>query len=304
VTDEIWRPLGTNPDDEHLYDALHDGVPVWMESSLNAWQQEVLEIALEDDDDASGSLRRFHRIERELRTSLRQPNRSDPSSLATAVRAHFRMKDSELKLTDYLLSRADLDVVGGWSEIEERLDDPEHIVGRLEILLKSSGSKWTVGIRAAGRLGLVQRVPEGVQNAVDGTIRSSGHAGIRLAEAWAAAFGITPDPSRAYSLAVKAVEDAAIPVLSPNDTTATLGKINSQMRHTGNWGLPLAREDEYATTSATLLSMMKMLWAGQADRHGGHHDPSLDITQEAAEVAVMTAATVVQLFTSGAVARR
>jgi hypothetical protein len=303
VTDEIWLPLGVNADDKHLYDALHDGVPLWMESSLSAWQQEVLEIALEDDDGASGSLRRFHKIERELRTILRQPNRSDPSALAAAVRAHFRSKNSELKLTDYLLSKADLDVVGGWCGIKEKLDDSEHIVGRLEILLKSSGSKWSVGIRSAGKLGLVQRVPEGVQNAVDGTISSSGHAGIRLSEAWVAAFGITPDPSRAYSLAVKAVEDAAIPVVSPNNKSATLGTINSQMRNTGNWGLPLAREDEYASTSATLLSMMKMLWAGQADRHGGHHDSSLVITQEAAEVAVMTAATLVQWFTSGAVAR-
>lgn len=300
----MWRPLGVNKDEETLYDALHDGVPLWMENSLSAWQQEVLEIALEDDEGASGSLRRFHKIERELRTSLRQPNRSDPSALAAAVRAHFRVRNGELKLTDYLLSKADLEVVGGWSEIKERLDDSEHIVGRLELLLKSSGSKWSVGIRTGAKLGLVQRVPEGVQTSVDGTISSSGHAGIRLAEAWSAAFGIAPDPSRAYALAVKAVEDAAIPVVSPNDTTATLGKINSQMRSTGNWGLPLAREDEHATTSKTLLSVMKMLWAGQADRHGGHHDPSLVITQEAAEVAVMTAATLVQWFTSGAVARR
>jgi hypothetical protein len=274
-----------------------------MENSLSAWQQEVLEIALEDDEGAPGSLRRFHKIERELRTILRQPNRSDPSALAMAVRTHFRVKDSELKLTDYLLSKADLDVAGGWSGIEEKLDDPEHIVGRLEILLKSSSSKWTVGIRSAGKLGLVQRVPEGVQSAVDGTISSSGHAGIRLSEAWAAAFGIAPDPSRAYALAVKAVEDAAIPVVSPNDTMATLGKINSQMRKTGEWGLPLAREDEFATTSATLLSMMKMLWAGQADRHGGNPDATLVITQEAAEVAVLTATTLVHWFTSGAVTR-
>jgi hypothetical protein len=100
------------------------------------------------------------------------------------------------------------------------------------------------------------------------------------------------------------VEAAAVSVIRWNKSTATLGKINSQMRNTGHWGLPLPREDEYATTSATLLSMMKMLWAGQADRHGGHPDPSLVITQEAAEVAVMTAATLIQWFTSGAVARR
>jgi hypothetical protein len=135
-------------------------------------------------------------------------------------------------------------------------------------------------------------------------MRSSGHAGKRLAEAWGAAFGIAPNPSHAYSLAIKAVEDAAVPVVCPADATATLGKINAQLRNTGDWSLPLQREDLHATTGSTLLSMMKMLWAGQADRHGGHHDPDLAITQEAAEIAVMTAATLVQWFTSGVVARR
>lgn len=83
-----------------------------------------------------------------------------------------------------------------------------------------------------------------------------------------------------------------------------LRKINSQIRNTGDWSLPLQREDARAPTRSTLLSMMKILWAGQADRHGGHHDPDLAITQEAAEVAVVTAVTLVQWFTSSAVQRR
>ena len=304
MTDEIWRPLGFDPEDKTTYDALHDGVPLWMEKSLESWLLEILESVLDDESGKTGALRRLHKIERELRVSIRQPTSLEVADLAKAVLSHFRYKNQSLVLTDFLLSKADVEKLGGAAAIAVLLEDSHDDVGRLEALLKSSGSKWAVGIRTAGRLGLVQRVPEGVQRSVERTIRASGHAGVRLARAWESAFGVNPDPSLAYSLAVKAVEDAAIPVISPNDSAATLGKINAQMRNTRNWGLPLTREDEHATTSSTLLSMMKMLWAGQADRHGGHHDPDLVITQEAAEVAVMTAATLVQWFTSGAVERR
>lgn len=212
---------------------------------------------------------------------------SDPDRGIAIVRGRTQQHGAELTLADYLISA----------------HSQQDSQGSLDAILRESGSKWKVGVRAS-RPGLVQRVPEGVQAAANHAMRSAGHAGARLAEAWGTAFGVNPNPSLAYSLAVKAVEDAAIPVISPNDSTATLGKLNSQLRNTGDWGLPLQREDEYATTSSTLLSMMKMLWAGQADRHGGHHDPHLVITQESAEVAVMTAATLVQWFTSGAVARR
>ncbi len=205
----------------------------------------------------------------------------------SAIRSAAEAANAELRIADFLLA----------------LRSNEHAARNLNMVLEESGSMWRVGERS-GSPGLIRRVPESIQMAVDSAILASGHAGARLARAWEAIYGIDPNPSLAYSLAVKAVEDAAIPVVSPNDTTATLGKINSQIRNAGSWSLPLQREDPHAPTSTTLLHMMKMLWAGQADRHGGHHDPDLVITQEAAEVAVMTAATLVQWFTSGAVERR
>ncbi|MET3349568.1 UNVERIFIED_ORG: hypothetical protein ABID57_001240 [Arthrobacter sp. UYEF1] len=301
MTVDSWLPFGMHEDPQKLYSALHDGVPKWMSQSLRAWQHEFLDVLFND---SKTAVSRFHKLEHHLRTAIELPPNATSYGLAHAVVSDFHWNDKELVLTDYLLSLANVETLGGWEAIQKEIQGDNNLFERLESTLKDAGSKWTIGIRTAGKLGLVQRVPEGVQLAADQTMRGSGHAGKRLAEAWGAAFGIDPDPSLAYSLAVKAVEDAAIPVVSPNNKSATLGTISSQMRTTGDWGLPLAREDEYAPTSATLLSMMKMLWAGQADRHGGHHDPSLVITQEAAEVAVMTAATLVQWFASGAVARR
>lgn len=291
MTTDVWRPLGFEPSGSNSYDALHDGVPAWMAESFWDWMRsrllrsqftnpfdfEAYDVFLNQD--------LVRQVGRRCRIVLGNYGH-DLASGMSAIRKDAESQNAELVMADYLLS------------IQTNEDPAED----LNTILEESGSLWKVGMRS-GACGLVRRVPEGVQSAVDGTISSGGHAGKRLAEAWGAAYGVSPDPSRAYALAVKAVEDAAIPVVSPHDTSATLGKINSQLRNTGDWSLPLQREDEHAPTSTTLLSMMKMLWAGQADRHGGHHDPELVVTQEAAEVAVMTAATLVQWFASGAVAR-
>lgn len=299
MTNEVWRPFGADEVTDAAYEILYDDVPPWMQQSLRSWLDYMLTNVLMAEQSGISVL---HRTERALRVQIPQVFGSTDYNLTRAIIERFQ--GLELLLTDYLLSTVALDRLGGWDEVKERLDDPEFVFGALEMLLKEAGSKWQIGIRAAGAMGLVQRVPEGVEAALSQTVGSSGQAGARLASAWAAAYGISPDPSQAYSLAVKAVEDAAVPVVCPNDSAATLGKIISQMRNAGGWGLPLAREDEHATTSSTLLSLMKMLWAGQADRHGGNPDPALAITQEAAEVAVMTAAALVQWFSSGAVARR
>lgn len=302
----MWRPLGFKDADESLYDALHDDVPPWMEKSLDAWNQEVLEIALDDDEGFSGSLRRFYKIEREIRISMREPTNSDVPALAAAVRAHFRTPNSELMLTDYLLSKADSETADKWQALTDKPDDTGLTVSRLEGILKSSGSKWTVGVRAAGKLGLIQRVPEGVQSAASETMRSAGHAGERLAEAWGAAFGMNPDPTKAYALAVKAVEDAALPNVSLKPTDhKTLGSViralNGTRHDAADWTLGFQRDDKHYSNGRTVVAMLKTLWSGQTDRHGGDHElvTGTVITLQAAEAAVMLAVPLVQWFSSG-----
>ncbi len=149
-------------------------------------------------------------------------------------------------------------------------------------------------------------MPLGVQEATEQTISTSGHAGQRLSEAWHAAFGMSPDPSKAYSLAIKAVEDAAKHEVTPKDDLATLGKMNNVLRDQG-WTLPLQRDDPKFSSTEVIQAMSRALWAGQVDRHGGTDTPNtapVKITQEAAETAVMLAVTLVQWFTSKAAARR
>lgn len=270
---------------------------------MRAWQHEFLLGLFEESDSA---LSRLHKLEHQLRTAVKVPSNVSSYGLADAVISEFVWHDKELVLTDYLLSIADLEKLGGWEHIRKEIQGGNNRLGRLETTLKEAGSKWTLGVRTAGKLGLVQRVPEGVQTAADETMRSSGHAGRRLAEAWGAAFGIEPDPAKAYGLAVKAVEDAALPKVSlkPNDH-GTLGSVirvlNSAKYDAADWTLGFQREDKHYSNGQTLVAMLKTLWSGQTDRHGGDHElvNGTVISQEAAESAVMLAVPLVQWFSSG-----
>jgi hypothetical protein len=307
MTVDSWLPFGMHEDPQKLYSALHDGVPKWMSQSLRAWQHEFLAVLFSD---SKTAISRFHKLEHHLRTAIELPPNATSYGLAHAVISDFHWNDNELVLTDYLLSLANVETLGGWEAIQKEIHGDNNLFERLESTLKDAGSKWTIGIRTAGKLGLVQRVPEGVQLAADMTMRSSGHAGKRLAEAWGAAFGLEPDPTKAYGLAVKAVEDAALPKvrLKPNDHR-TLGSVirvlNSAKFDAADWTLKFQRDDKHYSNGQTLVAMLKTLWSGQTDRHGGDHEfvTGAVISQEAAEAAVMLAVPLVQWFSSGFVVK-
>lgn len=173
----------------------------------------------------------------------------------------------------------------------------------LEKVLADCSSAWRVGERAGGA-GLVRRVPEGVQAAAEEAMRAPGHAGPRLKEAWESVYGMNRNPTHAYAMAVKAVEDATIPLLVPKQSNANLGHVIGQLKNDGNWSLPLTREHPEAPTSETVIRMLQGLWKGHHDRHGGDPTAPKSVGQEEAEAAVMLAVPLVQWFTSGAVAPR
>ncbi len=69
------------------------------------------------------------------------------------------------------------------------------------------------------------------------------------------------------------------------------------------WALPFQREDEHYSNGRTVVAMLKTLWAGQTDRHGGDHEnvTNVMISQGAAESAVLLAVPLVHWFTSGSI---
>ncbi|MFD7978759.1 hypothetical protein [Streptomyces sp. NPDC059071] len=185
----------------------------------------------------------------------------------------------------------------------EVADDRE--VHDLMTMLDDAGSSYRVN--EAGD-GLEERVTPAVRDAVRHTIAdaattsSAGSAADHLAAAWQAAYGRGPDPVRAYSESIKAVEAAAHAVIQPNNAKATLGTMLGEIRnarHKFTTAIPVSvAGDPIAVAEA----MMRALWDGQTSRHGGQA-PTSPETLEAARAGVHLAATLVQWFVSGAVVR-
>jgi hypothetical protein len=134
----------------------------------------------------------------------------------------------------------------------------------------------------------------------------AGNASTHLDSAWKAAFGPRPDPSAAYREAVKAVEAAAIPVVTPNNKSATLGTIIGELRaNPQKFSVAFARGASPARGGTPLdsievvITMCDWLWKNQTDRHGvGEAEPIVAITSPQAEMALHVALTLVHTFRS------
>ena len=290
-----WRPLGVDTEDEIAnYDALHDGVPNWLQPPFWAWVTDAV-TQIRRFPDGSG---RIPMLDTDLAEQLCQtlkiplPNlrerQADASrgqrQLKTAMEA-FGKHPAPLQIVDYLLAYG-------------QNVNPD----ALSAVLERGKSAWVVGVRS-GKPGLVRRVPIGVQIAADSIMATAGRAGMRLAEAWEELYGVAPNASAAYRLAILAVEDAAVPVVSPKNTNATLGTVLKQIEDQKDWKLPMDREHANARSREVLVAMMRMLWHGQHDRHGGQPSAPGNVSEEEATVAVSLAVTLVQWFDASLIRR-
>lgn len=167
---------------------------------------------------------------------------------------------------------------------------------KLDGILDEGGSAWRVQDTLDG---LTSRVDQTVAEAVRETIGDAkSDAGEHLRLAWNAAYGVQPDPTRAYSEAIKAVEAITIPAVLPKDNTATLGKVLKHLEDTADkWTVSIDDRDGQPASAGAVIAMIGLLWWGQRDRHAG---PKMKVASlEAARMAVHTAATLVQWFSSG-----
>ncbi|MFG2761645.1 hypothetical protein [Streptomyces wuyuanensis] len=187
----------------------------------------------------------------------------------------------------------------------ERGVNDEPAIRLLTNILDEAGSAYRVAWIGDG---LEERVTPAVRDAVRQTMAdaaaqsTAGSAADHLGTAWQAAYGRSPDPVRAHSEAIKAVEAAAHAVVQPNNAKATLGTMLGEIRnarHKFGTAIPApAAGDPIAAAEA----MMRALWEGQTSRHGGQNG-TVPETLDAARAGVHLAATLVQWFVSGAVVR-
>jgi hypothetical protein len=128
-------------------------------------------------------------------------------------------------------------------------------------------------------------------------------AAIRLRSAWHAIYALHPDPPKAYSEAILAVEAAAIPVVVPNQAGATLGHVLGQLDRQGHLcEVAIIDKTGAPGSSAAVTQLVRLLWEGHTDRHEGDAS-AVPVNQEAAEMAVHLAAMLVHWFTSGTIRR-
>ena len=173
----------------------------------------------------------------------------------------------------------------------------------LQLTLEDSSSKWRVG-EVRSRAGLVERVDETVQRAADLLMSKGERPGKLLAEAWQYAFSMQRNPSSAYRCAVRAVESAAAPILTPRDPQPSLGKMIPALRDgMTKWSFTFT-VDSQVEPKNVLMQMMQLLWTNDYARHiNADPDAPLNVTQKEAESAVVLALTLVNWFVSGAVGR-
>jgi hypothetical protein len=267
-----WRPLSER-DQPATEETLYEGVPPHLAGPLSDW------IANNIDNETAALV--ALRLRLNLR-KLQSINFRDLEKLQW-----FAERDETLHLN---VLDAALFLLDG--------SDPTSVVD-LESALEAGGSAWRV---ASDGRSLERRVDETVRMAAETAATPGTSAETHLAAAWQATYGRNPNPSRAYSESIKAVEAAAIPVVSPTNARATLGTVIRDLENQRvRWSLALTVPS--ATDSiAPLLAMLRLLWQGQTDRHGSG-GPTVAPSADAAAGAVHLAATLVQWFKVGVVRR-
>jgi hypothetical protein len=179
----------------------------------------------------------------------------------------------------------------------------QHIVSpayanKLGHILTLGGSEWEVALIGEDGRQLSQRVIGPVRESIEEVRTYSERAHHHLSRAWERLVGRQPDPSTAYREAIRAIEVVAKPVVTPDDGSATLGKIIRAIRDKPEkWETVLDK-----SSPLQVADLADLVWRGQLDRHGTD-EPSapLNVKQEEADAAVHLAVPLVRLFVSGGI---
>lgn len=164
---------------------------------------------------------------------------------------------------------------------ERRLENErEHFRRRfapLEELLSRGGSAWRVSVDPAG---IFERVTDSERKVFEEATSERGAAAEHLNAAWEAAWRVDPNGQVAFDEAVKAVEAALRPVVTPNDGAAHLGKIlgeikASQERYTSRLDRTVEGSKRQSATSFANegVQMIHELAGSLWRSHRRHGDP-------------------------------
>ncbi len=265
----------SNPDRVSEYEALTEGVPQWLESTLLGWVTEQINAHAEV---------RLRTIERRLRRSL-----DWSSGTSSAFRDLYRRILAD---DDLFLDTVDLLLTDNFFLNEA--------VGELTNALQEAGSVWTVAHEGGWRCHLERRVSPELESLFTTAASNGNKPAEYLRQAWGRVYGRQPSPDGGYRDAVRAVEAALKPIVSPDNGRTTLGTIFRDIR-----AKPEKFRMRLTPTSGDPVSVfvnnLELLWTAQLDRHGTDDEETpLNVTLEQAQDAATMAALIVHWVNSGA----
>jgi len=301
-----WRPLSVREGRSSTseYDGPHDGVPAWMFGPLWGWvvgRYPTVRRAgtfFPGTVAVAGSVETYRRIASALRVPIEdgpEPLPRDAAGLQARLLERLRTEPYRLlDVADYWLHTVDF---------KEPLRGHDDARSDLDGILATAGSVYHVQDGSPPYLArVVAPETQAVANALM-TVR--GRPGQHLALAWRAIYGRPARAGEGYRECIRAVEAAAIAVVSPNNAKATLGTVIGDLRNSPDkWKVALHGPTPGEQVPA-VTAMLELLWKGQSDRHGSP-DPAapLSVSLEHAEAAMHLALPLVQFFTAGVVAAR
>lgn len=264
------------------------GIPDSLFPSVRAWLLGVLQ-----KDSPYGlvaNIRLLQRIERVLDRPLAGMGRNPSDAvLQGLIEECNRDREYCLSVLDFLISRGGL---ARWQ------------VAELRETLEEARTLWQI-VGDTGSYRLQRIVGPELEAAHDQVMGVGGRPADYLRRAWAQVFGRHPAADGAYRDSIRAIEAAAIAVVSPADKQATLGKIIGELRSNKSKFEVLLHPANGFDGVGAIIAEMDLLWKSQFDRHGTPDDDvPLNVSLEEAEVAVVKATSLVHCLNRGLLRRR
>jgi hypothetical protein len=287
-----WRPLNVRDSaDMAKYDGPFEGVPDHLYPLLLQWVTGNMPRLRHQGYMSLPGVTAYRAMAAALRTSF--DDRRYPDGRAVEQGYHTYVSDDPFRLLN----------AASWvlHHVLNNDNPGFETANQLDGMLSTAGSVWEV--KYSEYFYLSKRVTEEMAMAADKAMSARDRASEHLKRAWREVYSKERNPGSGYSEAVKAVEAAAIPVVSPKNPTATLGTVIAEMRNAPqNFRVGLFTKDPVAQTQA-FIGELALLWQGHL-RHGdGNADPltPIDVSQEEAEAALHLAIQLVKWFRDGTI---
>ena len=275
MSQDAWVPLSVRTGARPPF-APVEGVPGFLWNYLRNWIKDAIR-----DDAQTG-------IDIDLTLRLNAPRFINDyptvgDVVAAALEKPLRNQVALLDVIDWLLHRGK-----GSAETLERL-------------LATAGHVLRVSPDGDG---LVQRLDPSAWALYQHATRPQDAASDHMHEAWTLTFGQHPKPGQGWGEAVKAIECLLKPIVSPNDSKATLGKMTAAIRNSHDkWTCALPSRDLKVNGHQTVKPGLEVLTdclatiGYQPGRHGG--DDTGQVEQVTAESMVLLATTVLGWLRNG-----